>query len=237
MAVDRTVSNVLEIMRIASGRRNGNDPDSSDETFLRYLNDFLLTMDNDVRLFEMFDTLVFDIDGNKIPNDGVYTFNDLPSQTKYFVNIVTEAFISLLDPVNNSISWNYLSIYQNPIEFYSIWGINNYEILTPGYPTDVLFYGNEIVFRTVPQPDVTYRINMYGYKANTQFQSIEANQDIPYGYWLRYLAYGALSNYVRDYRYDPQIKGQVLTDFAHERKLLLTRTHNQIVGQRCLPKF
>lgn len=35
----RFVSDVLDLMRTISGRRNENDPDSSDALFLRYLND------------------------------------------------------------------------------------------------------------------------------------------------------------------------------------------------------
>src|SRR5690606_40768791 len=59
------------------------------------------------------------------------------------LNISIEAFISFLDPVDNSTSWNSLQIYENPGEFYSIWGINNTEILVRGYPTMMLYYGTE----------------------------------------------------------------------------------------------
>lgn len=229
----RTVSNVLQIMRVALGRRNENDPDSSDELFLQYLNDFVsLTMSDDVKLFEQFGTLSFTIDGTH--PDGVYTFNDVGASTD-FVNLSSEAFISLLDPVGGSISWNSLPIFQDPGQFFSIWGVNNEDILIKGYPTMMLYYGNEFTFRTIPQVDVQYMIKIYGYKKNNDYA--ESDQDIQYDYWLRYLAYGAAMNYARDYRYAPDVKAELKADFAHERKLMLTHTHNQIKNSRAAPRF
>jgi len=229
----RTVSNVLQIMRVALGRRNENDPDSSDELFLQYLNDFVsLTMSDDVKLFEQFGTLSFTIDGTH--PDGVYTFNDVGASTD-FVNLSSEAFISLLDPVGGSISWNRLPIFQDPGQFFSIWGVNNEDILIKGYPTMMLYYGNEFTFRTIPQVDVQYMIKIYGYKKNNDYA--ESDQDIQYDYWLRYLAYGAAMNYARDYRYAPDVKAELKADFAHERKLMLTHTHNQIKNSRAAPRF
>ena len=227
----RFVSDVLRIMRIALGRRNENDPDSSDDLFLSYLNDFVsLTMSDDVKLFEQFGTLSFTIDETN--TTGVYTFNDVGADHD-FVNISQECYISLLDPVNNSVSWNYLPIYQDPGEFFAIWGINNDEILIPGYPTNLLFYGNEFTFRTIP--NTSYLVKIYGYKKNNDYP--DADEAIQYDYWLRYLAYGAAMNYARDYRYAPDVKAELKADFAHERKLMLTHTHNQIKLSRALPQF
>lgn len=227
----RTVSDVLRIMRLAIGRRNENDPDSNDETMLSYVNDFVsLTMSDDVKLFENFGTLSFTID--ETDTDGVKTFNEVGADFN-FVNISQEAYISLFDPVNNSVSWNQLPIYQDPGQFFAIWGINNDEILIPGYPTAMLYYGNEFTFRTIP--DKTYLIKIYGYKKNEDFP--DADVDLDFDYWLRYLAYGAAINYARDFRYEPQAKAQLQADFAHERKLMLTHTHNQIKQSRALPRF
>ena len=155
---ERFVQDALDIMRTALGRRNENDPDSSDETLLRYLNDFVsLSMPNDTKLFESFGTLSFTID--ETHTDGVYTFNDVGASAD-FMNISQNAYISLLDPVNNSVSWNQLPIYQDPGEFFAIWGINNDEILIPGYPTMMLYYGNEFTFRTIP--NTSYLVKIYG---------------------------------------------------------------------------
>ena len=116
----RTVQDALDIMRLAIGRRNENDPDSSDDTLLSYLNNFVsLEMPDDVKLFEQFGTLSFTIDESN--TTGVYTFNDVGASSD-FINLSQEAYISLLDPVDNSVSWNQLPIFQDPGEFLAIQG-------------------------------------------------------------------------------------------------------------------
>ena len=131
------LSDILALMRRQLGRNNPNDIDSNDNTLTAYINYFInSTMSDDVKLFENFGTMTFTIDETN--TTGVYTFNDVGASSE-FVNISQEAFISLLDPVNNSVSWNRLPIYQDPGEFFRIWGINNDEILIPGYPTMMLY--------------------------------------------------------------------------------------------------
>lgn len=228
----QTLNNVLDIMRRAIGRRNENDPDSNDDILTDYINDFIqLTMSDDVKLFEQFGTLSFTIDESTV--DGIYTMNDLGADFD-FVNIGQNAFISLLDPVDNSVSWNYLPIFQDPGEFYAIWGINNDEILVRGYPTNLLYYGNQLVFRTIPNTE--YLVKIYGYKQNNRLSS-EGDPDIPFDRWVRYLAYGAALNYAQDFRYEDSQKNAIKTGYARERKLLLTNTHNQRKVGRCLPRF
>ena len=227
----RFVQDALDLMRVITGRRNENDPDSSDEVFLRYLNNFVsLTMPNDTKLFESFGTLSFTIDESN--TTGVYTFNDVGADFE-FMNISQEAYISLLDPVNNSVSWNQLPIYQNPGEFYAIWGINNDEILISGYPTMMLYYGNEFVFRTIP--NTPYLVKIYGYKKNADFP--DADQPLEYDYWLRYIAYGASRDYARDYRYSAETRKQIEDTFKSEKKYQLTHVHNQIKMARAMPRF
>lgn len=227
----RTVQDTLDIMRVIIGKRNENDPDSSDDLLLRYLNDFVsLSMPNDTKLFESFGTLSFTID-ETVPT-GVYTMNDVGAAFD-FMNLSQEAYISLLDPVNNSVSWNQLPIYQNPGEFFAIWGINNDEILIPGYPTMMLYYGNEFTFRTIPQ--TSYLVKIFGYKKNFDYPSPDVPLD--FDYWLRYIAYGAAVNYARDYRYTQEARSLIEATFKSERKLQLTHTHNQIKMARSLPRF
>lgn len=227
----RTVQDALDIMRIAIGRRNENDPDSNDSILLSYLNNFVsLSMPNDTKLFESFGTLSFTIDESN--TTGVYTFNDLGT-TPNFMNISQEAYISLLDPVNNSVSWNALPIFQNPGEFFSIWGINNDEILIPGYPTMMLYYGNEFTFRTIPND--SYIVKIYGYKKNIDYPSPDV--DINFDYWLRYIAYGAAVDYARDFRYESQSRSMIEATFKSERKLQLTHVHNQVKMSRSMPRF
>lgn len=234
----RTLENVLNIMRRQLGKNNPNDPDSSNQTLITYFNDaYALTMSDDVKLFEQFGTLEFNI-GVQDPNNGVYTFNDVGASSD-FVNISQEAFISLLDPIDNSISWNQLPIYQDPGEFFAIWGINNDEILIPGYPTMMLYYGNEFTFRTIPNTD--YVVKIYGYKRNFELPAdpdpSEPDTEIAYDYWLRYIALLATYNYAMDYRYESSTLAQIKNNYSRERKLMLTRTHNQIKMSRAMPRF
>jgi hypothetical protein len=230
----KTVSNCLDIMRRALGRRNELDSDSDDNTLMAYLNDFVnISMSSDVKLFEQFGTLEFDITAANVT--GVYTFSMVGlGTTTDFINISSEAFISLAAPAAASLTWNRLMIYQDPGQFYSRWGVNNETILIPGYPTEMLFYGNEFVFRTIP--DDTYTVFIYAYKVNPAFATDTAN-DLPYDYWLRYISYGAAMNYARDFRFDNESKQMLANDFAHERKLMLTRTHNQAKQSRAAPNF
>lgn len=226
------VSDCMRIMRLALGRRNENDPDQNDSTLFQYLQDFInLTMSDDIKIFEQFGTLSFTID--QFQPGAVYTFNDVGA-TDQFTNISQEAFISLLDPPNRSVSWNSLWIIQDPGLFYREWGINNVDVLIPGYPTQMLYYGNQMVFRTIP--NTAYLVQIYGYKVVPPF-SEEGDPALPYDYWLRYLAYGAAKEYATDYRYDDTAQIKIDKSFARERKLLLTNTHNQIKQQRSYPRF
>lgn len=229
----RTVQQVLDIMRVGLGRRNVNDPDSNEATLLRYFNDaYSLTMSDDVKLFEQFGTLSFTID--ETVSDGVYTFNDVGA-TSDFVNVSISAYISLKDPVGSSVSWNQLPVYQDPGEFFAIWGINNEDILIKGYPTGMLYYGTEFTFRTIP--NTSYLINIYGYKKNNDVDEADVGGDIPFDYWLRYLAYLTMMNYAQDYRYDEATKASIKQGYQRERKLMLTHTHNQVKQSRPYPKF
>ena len=227
----RFVSDVLSLMRQIINRQNANDPDSSDTKLLQYLNDFVsLTMSDDVKLWEQFGTMTFVIDGSH--PDGVYTFNDVGADSD-FVNISSEAFISFLDPVGHSVSWNWLPIYLDPGEFYTIWGINNEDILIQGYPTMMLYYGNQFVFRTIP--DREFQIRIYGYKKNNNYTG--SDNAIQYDYWLRYLAYGASNNYSMDYNLEESTQASITRGYSRERKLMLTHTHNTIKQSRPMPNF
>lgn len=227
----RTVDNVLTIMRRAIGRRNRNDPDSTDAILLNYVNDFYsLEMCNDTKLFESFGTMEFEID--ETVTDGVYTFNDLGINQKY-INIVQEGFITLTSQAQGSTSWNELSIFQDPQRFFWRWGVNNTDVLTPGYPTEMLFYGNELTFRTIP--DTSYTVIIYAYEQNADF--VDENDNLPFDFWLRYVAYGAARQYCTDFRLSPETQQNIQREFNKQKKLVLTRTHNQAKKSRGAPNF
>lgn len=228
----RNVSQSQAIMRRVIARRNENDPDSSDTLLFQYINDFVaLTMSDDLKIFEQFGTLLFTIDETN--PTGVYTFNDVGAASN-FTNISQEALISLTDPPDNSVTWNYLQVWQDPGVFFGYWGINNDEVLIPGYPTMMLYYGNEMTFRTIP--NTSYQVRIYGYKEVPEFSS-DGDPNLPHAYWLRYIAYGAALNYARDFNFDSNRRAVIQNDFQHEKKQLLTRTHNQVKTVRGVPRF
>jgi hypothetical protein len=247
----RFVFQALNIMRLALSRRNQNDPDSSTEVFISYLSDFAsLTQSDDVKLFEQFQSFDFQIQANTPVNDGIYPFDaSLPNGvgiTGIYVNEALEAFIA--DEALLGYNWNPLEVYMNPFTFYDYWGPfsvgqdpndpnNNQKVLVPGFPTWMLIYQSQLVFRTVPQLGHSYRVRLFNYKQNPDILISGVNNVIPFDYWLRYWAWGAALNYARDYRYSPESLSMIERNFYHERKLLLTRTHNQIKQGRCIPKF
>lgn len=240
MANTRYYSDVESIFFKAIARRNQNDPDSNSGTALTYINDFYaLTMGDDVKLFERFSTLTFEID--ETTEDGVYNFTEVGlDEDGEFINISGEAFITLTDPPQGSVSWNDLEIYQDPGRFYAYWGINNEDILIRGMPTEMLYYGNQFVIRTLP--NTAYTVKIYGYKANLGFpgdaNDAESEENtLPFSYWMRYIAYGAALDYARDFKFTSEAKAQIQADFNHEKTKLLKRTHNQIKMSRAYPRF
>lgn len=229
--MSRDISDVLRIMRLAIGRRNELDPDSNDSTLLQYIKDFMsLTMSDEVKIVEQWRSFTMEID--ETTTDGVFTFPGASTATN-FVNIIPRAMISLLSPQGESVSWYSLWVYQDPEVFYEKWGINNEDILTTGQPTDMLYYGNEFIFRTIPDTD--YLVKFYGYQSVTEPSS--TTEELPFDYWLRFIAYGAAMEYASDYRLGEGTVRSIEKGFKKARKQLLTRTHNQTKTRRCQPRF
>lgn len=231
MAVgQRLVSDVLTIMRRAIGRTNANDPDSTDDALLQYINDFVsLSMSKAISLYENFSTLTFDIDET---TDGVYTFNDVGASDD-FMSISNEVLISLTAPARESVSWQSLLVSRDPGEFFDYWGINNEDILVKGFPTHMLYYGNAMTFRTIPDTD--YTVKIYGYKKNNDY--VGTTTPIQFDYWLRYIAYGAAFEYATDFHFESDFLNNIFRAFQREQKLMLNQTHNQIKYITTPPAF
>jgi len=204
--MSRVVADVLKIMRLAIG------PD-------------------EFKIYEQFGTMTIEIDATNNA-DGVYNFPG-DENTPSFINVDPQVMISLTDPVGSSLSWFELQYFQDPGEFYSLWGINNESILIAGTPTQVLFYGNQLVFRTVPND--TFTVKFYGYQQLAEISSTAT--DIPFDYWMRFLAYGAAKDYAADYRLDQEATVNIERNYKRQRKLLMARTYNYKKTQRCIPRF
>ena len=228
----RNVSDILRILRLAIARRNENDPDSDDGALLRYINDFAsLSMAGDVRLFDQYGTLTLTIDETN--TSGVLEYPS-SSTSLDFSSLSGDVLISLTDPIGESVSWQPMTWYQDPMAFYEKWGINNEDILVTGFPSDILYYGNQLILRTVPND--SYTLRFFGYRINPDFTTV-GDPEIPFDYWLRYIAYGAALDYADDYHFDAVEKGELYKAFGKHRILLLTRTHQQKKNQRCMPTF
>ena len=228
----RSLADVRTILRRAIGRRNENDPDSNDAVLNQYIDDFYsLSMPNDTKLFESFGTLQFTIDETN--TTGVYTFNDVGA-TDQFMNISQEGFITFTTPPDASTSWNRLMIYQDPMQFFEKWGVNNTDLLIAGYPTEMLYYGNELTFRTIP--DQSYDVTIYGYIKN-QDLAADGDPDLPFDFWMRYVAYGAALDYATDFRLDESTRASIEKEFRKQKTYLLTNTHNQKKISRAQPRF
>jgi len=235
--MSRDVTDCLRIMRLAISRRNASDPDSTDDVLLQYLNDFLtLSMSSDVRVFEKWSTLEFVID--ETVTDGVYNLEDITNNGpgagtgKDFVTINMEALISLTETVDSSVSWNNLAVYQDPFDFYGYWGFNNVDVLQTGFPTQMLYYENQFIFRTIPND--SYTVRMWGYQKNSDLTD---NSELPEDYWLRYVAYGAALQYGNDHAFDDGRMAQMKKSFVKERSFIMARSHNQLKLQRGFPRF
>jgi len=224
--MSRQVDDCLTIMRNVLSRRNTNDPSSSDAILIRHLNDFVITaFPHITRFIELNGTLEFTI--NTTPADGVYTFNDVGASSDF-------ASISLTAYVDN----NPLNVYLNPVDFYGKWDQFTVADIPTGMPIDMLYYGNQFVFRGIP--DQSYTVRIFGY---TQIQEFDesttdaGNEDLPFSYYVRYFAYGGALNFALDNNYDDERLNKIKMGFKREKKNLMARTHHQLKIGRTKPSF
>ena len=226
----RTVQQVIAIMRRAIGRRNTEDPDSSDEILITYINDFLtLQMPNGLKLNEKFSSFEFQIDTTN--TTGIFDFPD-SATSEDFINLDDSGLISAATPADNSLEWWDLCVLFDEKEFFHRWGFNNHETLVKGGPSEVLYWDNKLTFRAIQ--DKAYIVKLFGYKRPA---AVGSSSSLEFDYWLRYVAYGAARDYAADFRLESEALSNIERNFGRERQLLLTRTHNQIKVDRPPPTF
>lgn len=224
--MSRNITDTISIMRLAIGRRNPYDSDSTDTVLLQKINDFMeLTMSDEFKIQEKWSTYEVSID--ETLTDGVYEIAD-----GSFVNLSGQVMISRAEPVGESTDWFALKLYQDPGDFYSYWGINNEDNLIIGTPTEVLYYDNKFVFRTIP--DDSYIVHFYAY---IPISAVSLDSTLPFAYWMRLIAYGAARQYAADYRLNAETTANIERNYSKEKRLLLTRMHNKIKYQRGIPRF
>lgn len=229
------VSDCVDLMRVAIGRRNVSDPDSTDNVLLGYVSDFMkYTMTDDIKIVDQFETFNFEVEVTLTEHtDGVWLFNEIVIWENYS-NLEISALISLNNTPSSSLSWQQLQVTQVPSEFWATYGFNNEDVLIRGFPTVMLLDSYRIVLRAIPEDNTPYLIQMYGYTINP---AVALNGTLPRDYWKRYVAYGAALNYAMDFHFTAERLALLKDSFAHERKLILSRTFNQLKHNRCIPRF
>lgn len=96
-----------------------------------------------------------------------------------------------------------------------------------GYPSDILYWNNEITVR--PVPDDVYRIEINAIQTPTAFA---ANSSQPIvDQWWQYIALGASIKILRD-RQDMDGVGNIYPLFEEQRALVIERQANEEIGQR-----
>lgn len=229
----RYVSDCLRIMRLVLGRRNVNDSDSSDSVFKQYLQDFVsLHMGDDIKVFEKFGAVQFNIDDTVV--DSTYSLADLNLKDT-FTNISTEGFIYPTTTAGDSYSYMPLEVCLDPHQFYNNWGVENYTLLNAGMPSEMLYYNDTFVFRTIP--DQEYTVILFAYRTTPEFDFDDGDPEIPEAYWLRYIAYGAALLYMYDYRYSQEDIADLNRKHRDMRMLLAKRMHSQNKLTRGIPRY
>ncbi len=115
----------------------------------------------------------------------------------------------------------------------------NYQAYTPDRPRAVLFYNNQFTFR--PVPDQVYPVTMQGYISQVQFNSTDADGNIPnesplQTEWGLLIAYGASVEIFSD-RGDNQAYNEAYIVMKRYEAVALNRTIQQYESQRALPRY
>lgn len=213
----KSTADLITIVRNVTGRVDNSDPLFTDDIILGYINDFYrLEMGQDLRIKENetwweFTLLTTD------PNPYPVVLQDINTQ-----GVTTIGNLCYVDGFQ--IWW-----YQDPQTFFWKWPqTQDYE---PSRPTDVLYYNNELLFRSPPDQSYPVKINAYRVEAE-----MVAGENISEDYLWRYVSYGAARDIFSDYgeldlweRYEPV--------FRKYRSLVYARTYQQQMSERSLPRF
>lgn len=208
----KTAQDAIDIMQRVIGEQNSQDPNASESALLGYISDFYnLMMPQDVKVYENYSFFEFDL----VADQAVYPLNVAPLPINEFVNLQPPAFIGIV-----KLWW-----YQDPDMFYTKWPLDTQNLGT-GKPTDVLFWGNELVFRTVPND--TYTVRIVGYHNNGTLT--DATDPLFEDYFWRYIAYGAAMDWLSDYGQMEEVV-KITPMYQRYRSIMLNRTAKQYSNQ------
>lgn len=220
----KDVGDSLTIMKNVIGHGDGEDPQATETVLIGYISDFIdLIMPQDVKLKENFDFFTF----TTVANQDEYPINQAPLPINQFVNVGEPVW--LVDTSVNSTQR--LWFYQDPEVFFDRWLLDT-TALTPGKPTDVLYFDDKIFLRTVP--DSAYQITMIGYKTNGTVD--DTTDELFKDYYWRYIAYGASLDWFADHGQVDQYN-LFMPVFERYRDLVLSRTAQQLINTRPVPSI
>jgi hypothetical protein len=188
-------SDVIDIMRKATGRLDSSDPQFSDTIMLGYINDYLtLEKSTELRLKEKRTWWDFII--------GVTTPNPLPVDLQAPFGAPLGTQFTTIGPYCTADGFE-VFWYEDPTTFFAQWP--DTQPYQPQRPTYVLYYNNELLWRGPPDRDYAIRINAYQVDL-----PLAANDPLQNDYVWRYVAYGAARDLLNDY-------GEVAVSYTHLR--------------------
>jgi len=215
-------SEIITIMRNATGRVDSSDPQFTDDIMLGYINDYyLLEMGQEMRLKELRTWWEFDIDPT--------TLNPLPVDLEFPFGAPDGIQFTTIGPYCTADGFE-VFWYEDPAQFYAVWPET--QEYNPQRPTYVLYYNNELTFRGPPDRAFHIKINAY----QVELPMLTPDSAIKNDYLWRYIAYGAARDLLNDYReFDMNI--QNAPAFNDYRSKVYARTYQQQMNQRSLPRF
>lgn len=214
-------SDVIEIVRKATGRMDENDPMFTDDILLQYVNDYYtLEMGQELRLKERRTWWTFTID-DTTPNPFPVDLQS-PSQADPGVQFTTIGPYCTADGFE--VFW-----YEDPTQFYAIWPET--QTYQPQRPTYVLYYNNELTWRG--PPDQAYNIKINAYQVE---ESLALSTPLSSDYLWRYIAYGASIDLLTDYGELDKV-AMITPAFTKYKALVYARTYQQQQNQRSTPRF
>jgi hypothetical protein len=219
-------SDIISIMRKATGRMDASDPLFTDQIMLGYINDYYtLIMGQELRIKEKrtWWNFVIDVDDN----DNVY--NPMPVNLQEPIGAPEGVQFTTIGPYCTADGFE-VFWYEDPGLFYSIWPET--QVYTPQRPTYVLYYNNELVWRG--PPDRAYDIKINAYQVEIEMATEES--PISSDYLWRYIAYGAAIDLLNDYR-EFDVAEMIRPRFEFYRSKVWARTMQQQQNQRSIPSF
>lgn len=217
----KSARDIINIMRLATGRMDSSDPLFTDEIMLGYVNDYyVLEMGQELRLKEKRTWWEFTY--------GPSNANPLPVNLQQPFGAAPTTQFTTIGPYCTADGFE-VFWYEDPAQFYAIWPeTQTYQRQRPTY---VLYYNNTLTWRGPPDRNYFMKINAYQVEV-----PMLLDDPIQNDYLWRYIAYGAARDLLNDYR-EFDVVAQNAPAFNDYRSKVYARTYQQQMNQRATPRF